>query len=326
MTASTSAHNPGERPLPGRLFEWLWGGQAVARARAKLPEAALRERLRQAETALDAAAVAEERADAGLADHSVAVRVAIYREAILWSLATRMGSAVQVPASLQELASGDGAALASAAGSEQALESVRALALRPAAEVLGLTAELRKEHMSALAALAKSLYRLAAGSEREVQRAITMRVLRLGLLVVLMLGAAMTVRRVVVGKDLLADAHWKASGSYGEWPEEGVGPSGHEPMFHTDEQEAPSITFELGRPMDVARLVIVNRKDCCQERAIPMIVEASVNGEDWQQVAERKDAFNEWTAMLGPTKASHLRLRVLNKTFFHLSEVHAYGP
>jgi hypothetical protein len=69
---------------------------------------------------------------------------------------------------------------------------------------------------------------------------------------------------------------------------------------------------------------IINRRDCCEERTIPLIVEVSDNRAQWREVARRKETFTQWTAELPKTSARYVRLRVGKRTIFHLEGVSVY--
>ncbi len=98
-----------------------------------------------------------------------------------------------------------------------------------------------------------------------------------------------------------------------------------ETAFHTIEAPNQHVTIDLGAPHRLSRVVVYNRTDCCQERAVPLRVDVSIDGKDFKEVARRNEVFPEsWTANFAPTKARYVRLVNLSKTYFHLSEVEVY--
>ena len=95
-------------------------------------------------------------------------------------------------------------------------------------------------------------------------------------------------------------------------------------MFHTNEELNPWFEIDFGRPRSVHRLSVENRKDCCQERAIPLVVEISLDRSKWHQVARRDSPFDSWEPSFSPAEARYVRLRVLRFTALHLEHVSVY--
>jgi hypothetical protein len=94
--------------------------------------------------------------------------------------------------------------------------------------------------------------------------------------------------------------------------------------FHTVEAPNQNVTIDLGKVQRISRVVVFNRYDCCQERAVPLKIEVSASGTEFHQVAERKEQFEKWKAAFSPTDARYVRLTHLAATAFHLSEVEVY--
>jgi F5/8 type C domain-containing protein len=82
-------------------------------------------------------------------------------------------------------------------------------------------------------------------------------------------------------------------------------------------------TIDLGRSQPVSRVVVFNRSDCCEERAIPLLIELG-DRDEFQRVAERKSVFHRWQAEFPPVMARYVRLSSTNSAPFHLSEVEVY--
>lgn len=95
--------------------------------------------------------------------------------------------------------------------------------------------------------------------------------------------------------------------------------------FHSTETANQTATIDLGQAHRISRVVVYNRADCCQARAVPLRIDVSVDGKDFKQVAERTEPFeSEWTANFWKVKARYVRLTDLSPTFFHLNEVEVY--
>ena len=74
----------------------------------------------------------------------------------------------------------------------------------------------------------------------------------------------------------------------------------------------------------MSRVRVLNRDDCCAERAIPLVVEVSLDRHGWHEVARRKDQFEDWTAKFSPVSARYVRLRVPRRSILHLKSVRIF--
>jgi hypothetical protein len=84
------------------------------------------------------------------------------------------------------------------------------------------------------------------------------------------------------------------------------------------------VTIDLQSVQRISRVVVYNRKDCCRERSLPLRLEVSVDGNTFQQLADRERDFAQWTVDLPGTDVRYLRLTHLREGFFHLAEVEVY--
>lgn len=127
--------------------------------------------------------------------------------------------------------------------------------------------------------------------------------------------------------DLAARAHWRvssvlpgygfaASGTGERWPQ-----LAYSTFFHTSEEASPWIEFDLGAETVLRRFDITNRGDCCQERALPLAVEISVDGKSWREVARREAPFTTWGDNMPADAARYVRLRVLRRSMLNLASV-----
>ncbi|HMA94855.1 MAG TPA: discoidin domain-containing protein [Polyangiaceae bacterium] len=94
--------------------------------------------------------------------------------------------------------------------------------------------------------------------------------------------------------------------------------------FHTENGPNQWVTIDLGSPKSISKVVVYNRAECCQERAIPLRLEVSDDGTNYRKVADRTEEFDVWTAKGFSEKARYVRLRHLGSNFLHLSEVEIY--
>ena len=152
------------------------------------------------------------------------------------------------------------------------------------------------------------------------------RVVRLGSLVilaaVLALGAKWWADGREVKRDLARGKRWRASSRYGS--EGCVSPAQQcrsEFFFSTNEQADPWLEIDLGTEVSFSDVRVLNREDCCGERALPLIVELRSEAEPYHEVARRTSAFVSWDATFAVTKARFVRLRVPRWTDLHLRRV-----
>jgi hypothetical protein len=95
-------------------------------------------------------------------------------------------------------------------------------------------------------------------------------------------------------------------------------------LFHTNEELGPWFEIDLGRAKSVRSLYVRNRADCCQERAVPLVVEVSNDRLNWHMVARRDSLFLIWEPSFPAVEARYVRLRVLRFTSFHLEQVKVF--
>ena len=95
-------------------------------------------------------------------------------------------------------------------------------------------------------------------------------------------------------------------------------------FFHTQEQNQPWLEIDLGGVQRFSSVKVVNRQDCCSERAIPLVVEVSSDGQKWQQIARKNELFTEWHPQFSPVEARWVRLRIPKKGILHLVSVDVY--
>jgi hypothetical protein len=143
------------------------------------------------------------------------------------------------------------------------------------------------------------------------------------------LGVAWNKEKREAGRDLAAGRPWRASSAYGGYgcksPQQSCEAS-PDYFFHTEEQDRPWIEFDLGRPQTIAGLRVDNRKDCCAERIVPIVVEVSRDQQKFTEVARRDEGFRTWRAEFEPVPARYIRIRSTRRTIMHLSRVRILSP
>jgi hypothetical protein len=125
-------------------------------------------------------------------------------------------------------------------------------------------------------------------------------------------------------RDLARNRPWKASSAFekdGCKSPAQICDEGPNFFFHTNNDDSPSIEFDLGRATEISGVIVENRLDCCQERAVPLVVEVSERPDEWRRVARRTAQFDTWRARFKRTHARWVRLRAQKKTYLHLARV-----
>jgi hypothetical protein len=176
---------------------------------------------------------------------------------------------------------------------------------------------------------------IVLSSLRETDEAIRrLRWRRLGLLsAIVVLAAALALAVVLIikpssGPDLAEGKPWQASSSYPGYTVSGLKPKNptEGAFFCTKEDVEPWWRVDLQGTKSIASATVVNRGDCCVERAPPLVIEVSTDGQKWREVSRTTEAFRTWSPTFKATNARYVRLRSLRKTYLHLKDVRIHPP
>lgn len=98
-------------------------------------------------------------------------------------------------------------------------------------------------------------------------------------------------------------------------------------FFHTKAEPSPWIQVDLGRIRQVRGIEIVNRIDCCWERAGHVTIETSEDGMHFEEVARRQAAHpaRRWDRRFSPRRARWLRVTSSEKTPLHFADLRVFG-
>jgi len=96
-------------------------------------------------------------------------------------------------------------------------------------------------------------------------------------------------------------------------------------LFHTEQEKEPWFQLDLGKEFEVERVAIDNRDDCCEERAVPLVVELASIPSNYRAVAHKYTPFDHWEASFAPTRARYVRVRVTRTSILHLDRVRVFG-
>jgi hypothetical protein len=94
--------------------------------------------------------------------------------------------------------------------------------------------------------------------------------------------------------------------------------------FHTLEAGQQWVVLDLGKVQKFDKIVVYNRPDGYEDRAVPLKVEVSTDGQNYTQVIERKETFDKWTGKGLKAEGRYVRLKNNAGNFFHLAEVELY--
>jgi hypothetical protein len=310
-------------PARERALEWLT-------RRGALERAARDDTTREVERVLVARGAGAVRAGDRLLDPpdgsaaQPALAISLYRDACLWLLAAaQVGSVEQglgpLLARAEEALPALGLARPDSAVSDALGRDAPAFAALGAAE----QAERARAVQGWLAGLLGQL-ELAAN---ELLRLKLERNVRLGAALIGVVAAAIAgvvaIDAARRGPDLAAGKPWRASSALAHCQ-----PLQHwcydartAIFFHTKEDDAPWVEFDLGSVQRVSRVEVKNRSDYGPERAVPLAIEVSTDGVKYWPVASRATVFDTWNAAFSPRSARYVRLTVQRKSFFHLERV-----
>ena len=94
--------------------------------------------------------------------------------------------------------------------------------------------------------------------------------------------------------------------------------------FHTQSGGQQWVVIDLGSIRKFDKVVVYNRSDGFQDRAVPLRLEVSSDNVHFTHLRERKETFDKWTASDLHAEGRYVRLLNTPPSFFHLSEVQIY--
>jgi len=115
-----------------------------------------------------------------------------------------------------------------------------------------------------------------------------------------------------------------SSAAYGVDPRSAVDGRRRNLGFHTEDKGEKSVTIDLGKSLRIRRVDVFNRADCCQDRAVPLELQAGDERLRFRKLLVRVDPFSLWKAEFPPTEARYVRLIQTGDAAFHLSEIEVY--
>jgi hypothetical protein len=319
---------PVERVLPARssgrrAIEWLTRRDALAQARRR-EEQAGDERI-----LLERGAGGVRAADRLLdppdgSPSQPALAMSLYREAYPWILAAAQRAPVEQPSRTQLARAVDTLPAVGLAAPEPAV--VDALAL-DAPAFAALTENEQRARARAVQRWIGALLENLELARNEVLRLRFERSVRVAALVVAT--TALTAAGVALviearrGPDLAAGKPWRASSALDQCKPAQRWCAGARTaiFFHTQQDPAPWLEIDLESVQRISRVEITNRSDFGAERALPLLVELSSDGQKYWPVARRDQPFDRWNVSFPPRSARYVRLTVQRPSVFHLERV-----
>jgi hypothetical protein len=317
-----------------QLVEWFWRGRAMRETIDQAPVEPLEvpELRRRARLCAEAARRMLEPPTEFEDGAAAALACELYRQSLYWVLRAQAAS----PAAPSDNASprenlvalwerADSAVLERAAQGTAKLAELKEVLGRNFVDFAELAGERQTELAWRLRSFVEALLSDAGKTQVALERLAFQRLLRFAGLIVALLslgvaywfGASALEER----RDLAKGKAWRASSlAYVtcESPEQDC-LSAY--FFHTKQEAEPWLEIDLGEKRTFSSVRVLNREDCCQERAVPLVIEVSDDGKEWLEVKKRTKEFVSWRTKFEPVNARLVRLRAPKKTSLHLRRV-----
>jgi hypothetical protein len=261
-----------------------------------------------------------------------AVACELFRQSAYWSLkglaAARAASRSGEPDADLWTGATEALVLRTAGNSETLPALKKAVSAASFVEFADMPPEERSRLVPALRQGAEALLAELDRPARAWEMLWLQRVLRIGMVFVLLAAVALGIvwarQSAERRQDIAVGKSWRQSSRMNN---EGCEPP-HQScenspyfFFHTSSEQNPSLEIDLGQSRKFSKIRVVNREDCCADRAVPLIVEVSVDQNTWREVARRNEVFSSWLAEFSPVEARWVRLRVDKNSYFHLAAV-----
>jgi len=304
-----------------KIGEWIFRGAALREARAGLSRGpdGRQPAQRQAKLLLEVARRVAEPGDALPPGAHPAVRLGLYRDAIYWALAARRADADRPPADLRAL--WDASNPQTSAPSPPDNEASAALRKTLFDDYDPRSLAVTDEDAGRAGAFAEALVWDLDAPRRAIEKVLIQRWLRFALVGAALLLLVIGARALLLGPNLAEGKPFRLSSTFSGWAACVAANGCMGLLFHTETDSGPWIEFDLGAPKKVSRIEVINRGDCCADRAVPLIAEVSGDRASWTQVARRDAPFGSWKASFPAKVARYVRLRAARRTVLHLQGV-----
>jgi hypothetical protein len=106
------------------------------------------------------------------------------------------------------------------------------------------------------------------------------------------------------------------------------GDTGTSVGVHTSTEDNPNVVIDLEAPYWLSSIKVYNRMDGWFDDCLPLVVEVSLDGKSYDEIARRETHFGTrppWIVDVGGRPGRYVRLRVARKSYLALSEVEVFG-
>lgn len=311
-----------------RIREWFWRSEAIEYVRAQKEPFSTHQQviLQRAKVCADLGDLAFEPTESLPSGAAPAQAISLYREATYWALRTVQKEKPEEKAGLHTLFEhAQSSILHKAAQDEPTLQLVyTTLVERTFVETAELTTNEQEHDARKVQNFVHRLIQQLELYSMTTRQILLQRWSRVGatiftIIAVVLAGLWFLLRQ----PNIAANRPWRASSAYSGFPLSGHTDTklGYNLMFHTNEEDAPWLEIDLGQPKPIHSVEVTNRKDAYSERAIPLVVEVSLDQNNWLEVARRNENFINWNASFPKTNARYVRLKVAKRACFHLEAV-----
>ncbi len=318
----------------GGVVEWLWGSRAMKAARqvSPGPNGTGLSYQREANLCLELGRAALEPLQPLEFGPAHGAACELYRQAIYWALLAKSAPAepTKEKKTFAELwDSHDRASLLKAAGNDASSLDNLGVALKGKdfVDFAELSPTTARELSATLRHLAEALVEALDPAQMEVERIWMRRMTRIGALlavaVVALIASVFVAEARERSRDVALGKPWETSTRWGEGCNSPEQTCNNSPQFffHTLEENDPWVMIDLQEPTRISGVRVENRGDCCQERAIPLVVDVSNDKQKWTEVARRTTDFGTWKASFPATEARYVKLHVPRVTNLHFKRV-----
>jgi hypothetical protein len=312
---------PGNPPAKrsNAFLDWLLVRQEIATLGDASLTPARSEFLRRARVAFEVAEQARRnRLESG---STAAVSLDLLRQAVYWALRAN-GSLAEPPTVAAVLAESDHVLKTSLKAKNSELADLSSVLHSDFIELADRSAEQNRRVLKALSRASKRLIAVAARPERRLEWAKLKRAARV-LCLVLPVVLPLVVAVWWKNHDLARGVPWHTSSVWAKCRPDKSECGGHPTniLFHTKHEENPWFEYDFGKPLEFSSVTIRNRSDGGSELAVPLVVEASDDGQHFRELARRTEVFWTWHPRFAATRARYLRVRALKKTYLHLEAI-----
>jgi hypothetical protein len=247
--------------------------------------------------------------------------LAVYGQGLFWALTA--DAADGLPAGLDEAWAGARPDVLAAAADDDAVHRAMVALARSPLRRAEMTDAEQEADLGAVRTVLRGLIRALQRRRPSRKRLAVRRWVRAGLVgcaavLVIVVGA-----RLMRGRDLAAGKPVIASSVEHDCDlSAGICQGQAVDLFvHTHQEESPWVRIDLQGPQKFSSITVTNRRDCCEERAVPLILETGNDGVHFMKVAEQRTPFAEWKAKFPAVTARYVRARVPRNTMLHLARI-----